>query len=151
MFKKKDQRRVRRSHIHASIFPTQVTIPTEEGAPSTSNIRNQRIEHIVLEELRSILDSEVSDPLARGIWPVSIHLTPDGSYAKVIYAVHERDRSKETAVARQTREALRRASGFIRARLASSLNLKRTPQLGFVFLGLMDDLPPPEISEGDPS
>ncbi len=149
MSNKKNQRHVRRSHAHASIFQPQITTSNDEGAPPHFHIRNQRIEHLILEALRSLLDAEVCDPLAQSIWPVSIHLSPDGSSAKVSYAVQKADPSNESAVANQTRTALKRASGFLRARLASSLNLKRTPHLAFVFLGVTSDLSPTELTEGD--
>jgi ribosome-binding factor A len=42
----------------------------------------------------------------------------------------------ESTLRRKTSRALERASGFLRARLASSLELRKMPTLGFQFVGL---------------
>ncbi len=138
--RKTNHRRLRLSQS-AVLSVENHTIPDVlEGASLTHSIRNHRIEHLLLEELRSILGSEVSDPHAHGIWPVSVQLTPDGSHAKISYAVRTDDVMSGSSISRRCRDALKRATGFIRARLASSLNLKRTPHLSFVFLGLIAPL-----------
>ena len=97
--------------------------------------RHERVERAILEELRSLLQAEVSDPALAGAWVVDVQLSPDGKNARASYAV--RSTGEEADVARATKEAFSRAAGFLRARIASSLNLKRTPQLGFTFIGLL--------------
>ncbi len=96
----------------------------------------------MLLELRSLLQAEVSDPVLSGAWVVDVQLSEDGKNARATYAV--KSTGDEADVGRATKEAFARAAGFLRARLAASLNLKRTPQLSFVFLGLLreDELLP---------
>jgi ribosome-binding factor A len=101
----------------------------------TEPFRHERVEGAVLEELRSLLQAEVSDPALGGVWVVDVQLSPDGKNARVSYAV--RSAGREAAVARASKEAFLRAAGFLRARVAASLNLKRTPQLSFTFIGLL--------------
>lgn len=79
--------------------------------------------------------AELRDPLLEGTWAVDVRLSPDGKNAKVTYAV--RRVGDEAAVARETKEAFQRAAGFLRTRVALTLDLKRTPQLSFAFIGLM--------------
>lgn len=97
--------------------------------------RHERVERAILEELRSLLQAEVSDPVLGGAWIVDVQLSPDGKNARASYAV--RSSGDEADVARATKAAFSRAAGFLRARIAASLNLKRTPQLSFTFIGLL--------------
>lgn len=96
--------------------------------------RHQRVETAILDELRSILRDDVTDPELEGVRLTALVLAPDGKLARVHYAVpRARPRS---AVER----AFTRASGFLRGRLAEGVELKRTPELRFVYEA--------EISEG---
>ena len=97
--------------------------------------RHERVERAILEELRSLLAAEVSDPVLAGAWIIDVQLTSDGKNARASYAV--RSTGDEADVGRATKAAFSRAAGFLRARVAASLNLKRTPQLSFTFIGLL--------------
>jgi ribosome-binding factor A len=109
--------------------------------------RHERVERALLEELRSLISAEVRDPLLSNAWAVDVQLSSDGKNARVSYAV--RVQGDESAVARETKEAFKRAAGFLRSRVAGTLDLKRTPQLSFVFIGLMaEDNASPEIRSG---
>jgi len=85
------------------------------------------VEASILEELRSILRDDVTDPELDGVELTAIVLAPDGKLAKIHFAV-PRGRPR-TAVER----AFTRATGFLRARLAEGVELKRTPELRFVY------------------
>jgi ribosome-binding factor A len=87
------------------------------------------LEHLLLSELRSVLQDEASDPALESVRPVDVRLSPDGAHARVGYVVAHR--GDEDAA----KDALIRATGFLRARLTTALDLKRTPTLGFVFIG----------------
>ena len=106
--------------------------------------RQHRLERILHEELQTLLRDEAADPALSGIIVVAVHLSPDGGSARIAYAV-EASAATEQQVARGSREALARAIGFLRARLASLLNLKRLPKLSFTFLGVRER--PPEGGE----
>jgi ribosome-binding factor A len=97
--------------------------------------RHERVERALLEELRSLIAAEVRDPSLENAWAVDVQLSSDGKNARVTYAV--RGKGDEAFVGRESKQAFQRAAGFLRSRVASSLDLKRTPQLSFVFIGLM--------------
>jgi ribosome-binding factor A len=99
--------------------------------------RHERVERALLEELRSLIAAEVRDPALEGAWAIDVQLSPDGKNAKVTYAVHAS--GDEGAIARATKEAFARAAGFLRSRVALELDLKRTPQLSFIFIGLLSE------------
>ncbi len=94
--------------------------------------RHQRVEASILEELRSILRDDITDPELEGVRLTALVLSPDGRTAKVHFAV-PRARPR-TAVER----AFSRAAGFLRGRLAEGVELKRTPDLRFVYEAEID-------------
>lgn len=79
------------------------------------------------EELQSILRDDVSDPELEGVVVSAVVLSPDYRNARVHFLV-PRGRPR-TAVER----AFARAAPFLRARLAEAVELKRTPDLRFVY------------------
>lgn len=100
----------------------------DRGGPSAAGAhRHQRVEASILEELRSILRDDITDPELEGVELTAIVLAPDSKLAKVHFAV-PRGRPR-TAVER----AFTRATGFLRARLAEAVELKRTPDLRFIY------------------
>jgi ribosome-binding factor A len=102
----------------------------EQGGPSAAGAhRHQRVEASILEELRSIVRDDITDPELEGVQLTAIVLSPDSKNAKIHFAV-PRGRPR-TAVER----AFSRAAGFLRGRLAEGVELKRTPDLRFVFEG----------------
>lgn len=112
----------------------------ESSDPSSSEVhshRQARLERLLRTELQSLLRDEASDPALEGIELVSLTLSPDGGHARIAYAVSA-EGENETSVKSRTRSALDRATGFLRARLATQLQLKRVPKLGFTFLGLSE-------------
>ncbi|HVJ92249.1 MAG TPA: ribosome-binding factor A [Labilithrix sp.] len=100
-------------------------VKVEPSAAGTH--RHQRVESSILEELRSILRDDISDPELEGVELTAIVLSPDGKLARVHFAV-PRGRPR-TAVER----AFSRATGFMRGLLADGVELKRTPELRFVY------------------
>lgn len=105
----------------------------DKGGPSAAGAhRHQRVEASILEELRSILRDDITDPELEGVQLTAIVLAPDSKLAKIHFAV-PRGRPR-TAVER----AFARATGFLRARLAEGVELKRTPDLRFVYEAEID-------------
>jgi ribosome-binding factor A len=90
------------------------------------------VESAILEELSSILRDDVSDPELEGVKLTHIVLSPDGKVARIHFAV-PRGRPR-TAVER----AFTRATGFLRGRLAEGVELKRTPELRFIYESEID-------------
>jgi ribosome-binding factor A len=105
----------------------------EKTGPSAAGAhRHQRVESSILEELRSILRDDITDPELEGVRLVAIVLSPDGKLARIHFAV-PRGRPR-TAVER----AFSRATGFLRARVAEGVELKRNPDLRFVYESEID-------------
>jgi ribosome-binding factor A len=102
----------------------------EPGGPAGH--RHQRLEVSVREELQSIVRDDVSDPELEGVVISAVVLSPDYRNARVHFLV-PRGRPR-TAVER----AFTRAAPFLRARLAEAVELKRTPDLRFVYEAEID-------------
>jgi ribosome-binding factor A len=84
--------------------------------------RTVRLQELIREEVNFLLQNEARDARLQGVAVTMVQLAGDGSCARLWFtAPTDEDRS----------EALARASGFLRNRLADSLALKRTPDLRF--------------------
>ena len=83
---------------------------------------NEEIQKEMTVILRKVKDPRVSDAF---ISVTSADCTPDLKYAKIYYSALSGDK-KEIA------KGLKAATGFIRRELASSLNLRITPELTFL-------------------
>lgn len=100
----------------------------KEGA----GYRLQRLEVSILEELRSLLRDDVSDPDLDRVGVTAVALSPDYKNAKVHFVIPRG--SVRAAIER----ALERATPFLRRRLSDSIELKRTPDLRFIFEAEVD-------------
>jgi len=69
-----------------------------------------------------VFDGEIGDARLDGVRITFVELTADGSCARLWYSA---------PAGCEPRDALERAAGFLRWRLAESLGLKRTPELRF--------------------
>ena len=89
--------------------------------------RRDRINESVKEEtsliLREIKDPRISDKM---ISVTSAEVSGDLKFAKIYYSVLEEHDPKQLAA------ALKAASGYIRKRLAQTVNLRITPELSFI-------------------
>jgi len=99
--------------------------------------RHERLERILHDEIQTLLRDEAADPAVDGVRIVSVQLSPDGGLARITYVVVA-DRTDQHLVERSSKEALVRATGFLRARLASLLDLKRLPRLSFTFVAVQE-------------
>ena len=109
--------------------------------------RPHRLENILHEQLQSLLRDEASDPALHGLVLVSLRLSVDGGHARVAYAV-EAPLADAARLERASLQALGRATGFLRARLADLLALKRLPTLTFTFVGVQAPGAAPDAAEG---
>ncbi len=91
----------------------------------------------MLEELRSLVRDDVSDPLLAGARITTVVLSVDYRQARVHYAMltSTGDAGRQRA---QSEQAFVRATPFLRARLADAIDMKRVPDLRFVFDGVVD-------------
>jgi ribosome-binding factor A len=90
-------------------------------------VRARRLEELIREEVNFVLSTEIEDPRLDGVRVSYVELTPDGACARVWF------RSDSPAASRSDEQvrALERATGFLRARVADGVALKRTPELRF--------------------
>ena len=87
--------------------------------------RQERLHELILEELRSLLRDDVDDPRLETVRITALVLSSDLRSARVHYAV--------TGPEQPAQRALARATPFLRAKLAEGIDLKRVPELRFVF------------------
>ena len=93
-----------------------------------NSIKNIRVSQEVLRELSSIIREEVHDPRIDPFTSVvDVYVAPDLKTCKVWVSVLGDEESKKN-----TLKGLNSASGFIRGRLAHTMNLRNTPELTFV-------------------
>jgi ribosome-binding factor A len=100
----------------------------EEGAGH----RHLRVQSLVLEELRALLRDDVSDPDLGKVHFVAVVLSVDYRHARVHFVLS----GTSGVEPRPTLRALQRATPFLRARLAEAIEMKRVPDLRFVFDGI---------------
>ncbi len=96
-----------------------------QSAEHLVNVRTQRLEELIREELNFLFDTEVTDPRLEGTHVTRVILTPDGAKANVFFARDELSSSGDDY------RLVSRVIGFLRYRLGHALDLKRTPELRF--------------------
>ena len=99
----------------------------KEGKTVAKNeARLNRINEELKKELSQVLNYEIKNPNVTGMLSVTkVKITPDFKYAKVYVSIlNSKDVNK-------TMEGLKESSGFIRSRLAKTVNLRITPELVF--------------------
>jgi ribosome-binding factor A len=116
--------------------------------PGPGRHRPHRLEYILLEQLQSLIRDEAADPALEGVRLVSMRLSIDGGHARVAYAVESTAPCDLAQTERSSREALGRATAFLRARLADLLGLKRLPRLTFTWVGVQEPAVSSDPSEG---
>ena len=92
-----------------------------------NSIKNTRINMEVQRELSKVISQEMKDPRIDPMTSViAVEVSPDLKQAKVFVSVFESDEKKQA-----TLEGLKSAAPFIRKHLASTINLRNTPELHF--------------------
>ncbi len=90
--------------------------------------KNSRINSEVQRELSNIIRSGIKDPrIAPMTCVTDVEVAPDLKTAKAWISVLGDEDKKE-----ETMEGLKSAEGYIRHELASSLNLRNTPEIRFI-------------------
>jgi ribosome-binding factor A len=95
----------------------------------SAGFRHARLQGLILEELRALLRDDVSDPALASARITAVVLSVDYRNARVHFALRE-------DVRRAAEDAFARATPFLRARLADAIEVKRVPELRFVFDGI---------------
>lgn len=84
--------------------------------------RHQRLEQLLLDELRGLFRDDVEDPALYDVRIAAVVLSVDYRHLRVHY----------THIGKTPDRALDRVTPFLRARLADAVDLKRVPELHFV-------------------
>ena len=93
-----------------------------------NSIKNTRINAEVQKELSNIIRAGIKDPrIAPMTCVTDVEVAPDLKTAKAWISVLGDDAKKEV-----TMQGLKSAEGFIRHELASTLNLRKTPEIRFI-------------------
>ena len=93
-----------------------------------NSIKNTRINGEVLKELSRIISREIKDPrIAPMTSVVSVEVAPDLKTAKAYISVLGDEEARANTLA-----GLKSAEGYMRRALASSVNLRNTPEIVFV-------------------
>lgn len=89
--------------------------------------RLERLEQLMLEELRALFEDELSDPRLAGVKPMAVVLSPDYRHARVHCIAPSGGPGRH-----ELEQAFLRASSFLRRRLADAIEFKRVPDLRFI-------------------
>jgi len=95
------------------------------GKPQSS--RPKRVAEAIKNELSVLLLREVADPRLSEVSFSQVVVTPDLKQAKVYFVMPTGGDSKKAL------NALKKARGFFRSRLAKAMNLRYTPDLVFYY------------------
>lgn len=93
-----------------------------------NSVKNIRINSEVMHELSNIIRNEIKDPRISPMTSVvAVEVTPDLKFCKAYISVLGDEQARK-----DTHEGLKSAEGYIRKQLASSINLRNTPQITFI-------------------
>ena len=89
--------------------------------------RNQRLAAQILRSLSELLRFEIKDPALSSLTLTIVELTRDLSVATVYFSMLNLDDDPQPTI-----DGLKRASGFLRAKLGGALTVRHVPELRFV-------------------
>ena len=93
------------------------------------NQRQERVSQLLQKELTDILRVKVRDERVKKATITKVLMSPDLKLAKVYYVLHETSESETP----QTTKVLNRAKGFLKAELASRVELRYLPDITFYY------------------
>ncbi len=90
------------------------------------SVKIERLNNTFLEKISEIIHRDIKDELIKSVTITEVRITNDLSYAKVYFTSMEDDK-------KQVKLALDKASGFIRSELCNKVEIRKMPELNFVF------------------
>lgn len=90
------------------------------------SIKMERLNNTFVEKISEILHNDIKDKDVKFVTITEVRITNDLSFAKVYFTSNEENRWQVT-------EALNKASGFIRSRLCEKVQLRKMPEIHFVY------------------
>ena len=98
-----------------------------KGDSYMANIKIERLNHAFMEEISNILMKEIKDEDISFVTITDVDITNDLSYAKV-YVTVLKDEERDNAI-----KALNKARGFIEMELSKRVDIRKMPELKFVY------------------
>ena len=93
-----------------------------------NSVKNIRINEEVSHALSNIIRGDIKDPRINPLTSVvAVEVAPDLKTAKAYISVLGDEKSRKDTIA-----GLRSAEGYIRTRLAKTVNLRNTPEITFI-------------------
>ena len=90
------------------------------------SVKIERLNNLFLAELSNIIFKEIKNPLIKTVNLTAVEITNDLSFAKVYFTCMNEDKQKIL-------EELNNAKGFLRTKLANTIDIRHTPELIFEF------------------
>ncbi len=90
------------------------------------SVKIERLNNTFLEKISEIIHLDVKDELIKSVTITEVRITNDLSFAKVYFTTMEEDKN-------QVKLALEKASGFIRSELCDKVEIRKMPELNFVY------------------
>lgn len=87
--------------------------------------RSERVAPLLLEVISEIFRDEVNDPRLKDIWILKVEVSEDLKKAIVYYSFLKEREEKEVE------EALRKARGYVRSKVAKKVSIREIPQIEF--------------------
>ena len=91
------------------------------------SVKLDRLNHTFTEEISKVINEEIKDDDIKFVTITAVDISSDLSYAKV-YFTNLIDNDREKVL-----NALNRASGFIRNKLMDMVEIRKMPELTFVY------------------
>ena len=92
-----------------------------------ANVKIERLNHTYQQVISDILMREVKDQEIKFVTITGVEVTSDLSFAKIYYTVLDEEKKEST------KNALEKASPFIRTKLAEKVEVRHTPELKFIY------------------
>ena len=91
------------------------------------NIKIERINHMIMEEVSKILMLEIKDEDIKFVTITDCETAADLSVAKIYVTILDKENKDEIL------KSLNKASSFIRSELAKRIEIRHTPELKFIY------------------
>ena len=90
------------------------------------NVKIDRLNNAFVEKISEIIHDDVKDSNVKMVTITDARVTNDLSFAKIYFTTMDNDRKKVL-------KALNKASGFIRSKMCEKIDIRKMPEISFVY------------------
>ncbi len=90
------------------------------------SVKIDRLNNAFVEKISEIIHDEIKDKDVKMVTITDARVTNDLSYAKIYFTTMDEDKKKVVS-------ALNKASGFIRTKLCEKIDIRKMPEIAFVY------------------